>query len=635
MLLAIVEYAERGLTVCKWRDPARCFSTRSRLPAKSLLGVALALAAMTAFLRPPITVAAPLTEIRRVLILNDLGGTSSPGFAEVDQAVVVVLQKSRYQIELYQESLELTLFSDEAAQRRIRQELLRRYSDRKPDLIVAAGTEAFKFLLESHAKFLDKTPIVFCVVLGDVPDQSKSGRHFTGVLGRVHPEDTLKLALHLLPKTKHVVVVGGLGKFDELWESAAKQSFRAYESKLEFTYLTDLTMPSLLDQLNRLPSNTIVYHTAITRDLAGSRFIDSAQSVPLVARAANAPVFVMDDVNLKAGTVGGDLVNWNDDARVATEMAVRILNGEKPEDIPIVASKHAYMFDWRALRRWGIKESELPSGSTVLFRETSVWERTKRIWLSGLLVIIFLAALAVYLQFSRRELKMARDAQLHLSGLLIDSQEKERSRLAAELHDDFSQRLALLSLGLENALDTLPDSAQDAKNQLSELMNLASEVGADLHTVSHHLHSSTLSSLGLAPGVRALCAEFTSLHGIQIDCDCEDVPRTVDPDTAVCLFRIVQEGLQNLKKHSGATKAQVILRKAGDNLFVSVSDEGRGFNAMAIGNNSGLGIRSMQERVRLFKGHFEIHSEPGRGTKIEAWVPLQPLRDPVSTPRSN
>jgi len=252
------------------------------------------------------------------------------------------------------------------------------------------------------------------------------------------------------------------------------------------------------------------------------------------------------------------------------------------------------------------------------------------IWLSGLLVIIFLSALAVYLQFSRKELKMVRDAQLQLSGLLIDAQEKERSRLAAELHDDFSQRLALLALGMENVLDTLPDSAEDAKKQLSELLNSASELGADLHTVSHHLHSSTLSSLGLSPGVRALCVEFTSLHGIQIDCVCEGIPRTVDPDIALCLFRIVQEGLQNLKKHSGATKAQVILRKVRDNLFVSVRDEGRGFNAMEIGNDSGLGIRSMQERVRLFRGRFEVHSEPGRGTKIEAWVPLQPVRDPVS-----
>ena len=105
---------------------------------------------------------------------------------------------------------------------------------------------------------------------------------------------------------------------------------------MDFTYLTDLAMPTLLEQLHHLPSNTIVYHTSITQDAAGERFIDSAQSVPLVVGASNAPVFVMDDVDLRGGTVGGALVNWADDGRLAGEMAVQVLNGKRPEDIPIV-----------------------------------------------------------------------------------------------------------------------------------------------------------------------------------------------------------------------------------------------------------------------------------------------------------
>jgi len=137
-----------------------------------------------------------------------------------------------------------------------------------------------------------------------------------------------------------------------------------------------------------------------------------------------------------------------------------------------------------------------------------------------------------------------------LSGRLIDSQEKERSRLAAELHDDFSQRLALLALGLETASEALPDSPRTAKQQLQELINSASELGADIHTVSHRLHSATLESLGLGPGVSSLCKEFTDRHGIEIDYSADNIPRIVDPDVALCLFRIVQEALQNLRKHS-------------------------------------------------------------------------------------
>jgi signal transduction histidine kinase len=303
-------------------------------------------------------------------------------------------------------------------------------------------------------------------------------------------------------------------------------------------------------------------------------------------------------------------------------MAVRILGGVKPQNIPIVRNDNVYMFDWRALRRWGLSEKNLPVGSTVLYRELSIWERTRSIWITVALIILGLSALAGYLQSSRKELRLARDVQMQLSGRLIDAQEKERSRLAAELHDDFSQRLALLALGLENASEALPDSPRTAKQQLQGLINSASELGADIHTVSHRLHSATLESLGLTPGVSSLCREFTDRHGIDIDFSAENVPRIVDPDVALCLFRIVQEALQNLRKHSGAAKAEVKLIRRADKIFVSVSDQGKGFDISDAKANQGLGVHSMGERARLLRGNFKIYSKPGTGTRVEAAIPL-------------
>ena len=331
---------------------------------------------------------AQLKQTRRVLILNDLGTVSSPDFAEVDQAIFSGLANSPYHIELYQESLQLTFFPDEASQRPFRESIIQKYSERKPDVIIAVGSASLRFIAESRESFVRETPIIFCGVLGELPARLNSKMHFTGVLGRLQPADTLQAALQLLPGTKHVVVVGGMGKFDEGWEAVAQQAFRNFESRLDFTYLTDLTMPVLLERLRHLPSNTIVYHTSISEDAAGERFIDSSQSVPLVASAANAPVFVMDDVDLRAGTVGGDLVNWADDGRVAAEMAVRVLNGKKPEDIPVVMSHHSYIFDWHALERWRIEESNLPAGSIVLNRPPNFWRLYKRYLIAALLVLI-------------------------------------------------------------------------------------------------------------------------------------------------------------------------------------------------------------------------------------------------------
>jgi signal transduction histidine kinase len=561
--------------------------------------------------------------IRRVLLFNDFGYMVSPGIMALDQAIVAALEQSPFQIELYTETLESTLFPDEASQRRIRAWIALKYSDRKPDVIITAGPASLRFMIESHESFFHGTPIIFCGTTEEMVGALKLDPHFTGVWGVAQPEKTLLAALKLQPGTEHVVVVGGRNAFDQYLENLARQSFRKYESNLDFTYLTDLDMPTLLKRLRQLSGHTIIYYTSLMEDAAGSHFIDAAQSVPLVVGAANAPIFVVDDADLRNGTVGGYLISWVGDGQVAAKMAVRVLSGEKPENIPIVRNNNVYMFDWRALRRWGLSEKDLPAGSTVLYRELSIWQRTKSIWISGLVIILGLSALVAYLQFSRKELRLARDAQMQLSGRLIDAQEKERSRLAAELHDDFSQRLALLALGLENASEALPDSPRSAKQQLQELMNSASELGADIHTVSHRLHSATLESLGLEPGISSLCKEFSDRHGIEIDFSADKIPRVVDPNVALCLFRIVQEALQNLRKHSGAARAEVRLIKRADRIFVSVNDQGRGFNMSDMTAHEGLGIRSMEERARLLRGSFEIRSKPGRGTRVEVAIPLR------------
>jgi signal transduction histidine kinase len=563
--------------------------------------------------------------VRRVLIFNDFGAISS-GTALLDQAIATGLEATPYHIELYNENIESTLFPDEASKQRISNWYREKYSGRKLDLIVTVGPNSLRYMLESHSRSFPNIPVVFCAATEEMLHHLKLDPDFTGVFLVAQPENTLLAALKLQPRTRHVFVTGGVGSFDSDAEAFARKSFRKYESKLEFTYLTELDMPSLLERLKHLPGDSIVYHTAMTQDAAGSRFADSSQSVPLIVGAANAPIYVMADVGLGRGTVGGDLISLEADGRTTAAIAVRVLNGTKPQDIPTVKNNNAYMFDWRAMRRWGLNEEDLPPGSTVLFRELSVWERTKWYWIGAMFIILSLSALVIYLQFSRKQLRIAREAQVQLSGLLIDSQEKERSRLAAELHDDFGQRLALLATGLQIAEETLPDSPESAKQELRELFNSAIEIGIDIHTVSHRLHSATLQTLGLVPGIGALCKEFNDWHRIEIDFSSEEIPKGIHSDVALCLFRIVQEALQNLKKHSGVAKAEVRLRRTGNRILVSIRDEGKGFDPRVNGEHS-LGIRSMRERAHLVGGHLTIYSEPGKGTKIEATVPLRLAAD--------
>ncbi len=700
------------------------------------------------FLPPQASSGEATKEVRRVLIINDIGVISSPGFAEIDQAIFTGLKKSPYRIELYDETLNLILFPDRVSQDRFREEIIQKYSTRKPDVIIAAGPESLKFIAKLYDKF-QGTPIIFCTIWSGIPDELRHGIPFTGVVAQLHPEGTLNVALHLLPRTKHVVVVGGVGKFDEGWEAIAKQSFHNYESKLDFTYLFDLTMPALLERLKHLPNDTIVYHTSISQDPAGDLFIDSAQSIPMVASAANAPVFVMDDVDLRGGTVGGDLVNWADDARIAAEIAVRVLNGEKPHDIPVVTSNHDYMFDWGALKRWGIEEKNLPPGSIVLNRQPTGWDSYKGYVIGGISLIILEGLLIgglvwqrarrrkaeaagheseerfrlvansapvliwmsdpdklctyfnqPWLEFTGQPLqsqlgngwaqgvhpedlkswmdtyrgafdrlahfeaqyrlrrndgeyrwvlgtgvprfnpdgsfagyigsciditerKMVEDALESLSGHLIEAQDEERKRIAREIHDDYSQRVALLGVNLEQLAENVGDSSAEASQKVHELLDRVGDLASDLHALSHRLHSSTLESLGLVAGLKAFCVEFSDQQGIQVDFASENVPHGIPGDAALCIFRIAQEALRNVKKHSGADRAVVRLEWAGDRLQLLVSDLGKGFDPSRPSAERGIGIRSMEERLRLLGGQLEIHSLLMEGTRIDARLPFK------------
>ena len=216
------------------------------------------------------------------------------------------------------------------------------------------------------------------------------------------------------------------------------------------------------------------------------------------------------------------------------------------------------------------------------------------------------------------------EERLKLSGRLIRAQEEERSRLARELHDDFSQRLIVLAIDLERTAALISDSPVEATRRIHELRSRVSEIGVDLHSLSHRLHSSSLEILGLVLGVSSFCEEFAERQHIQIDFSHMDVPRNIPPEVELCIFRIVQEGLRNVKRHSAATRAEVRLEATANGLHLSIADEGVGFDMTKRSTRIGLGIRSMQERLRLIGGRVEIRSRPGHGTKVEVWVPLNP-----------
>ena len=152
--------------------------------------------------------------------------------------------------------------------------------------------------------------------------------------------------------------------------------------------------------------------------------------------------------------------------------------------------------------------------------------------------------------------------------------------------------------------------------------HLRSEIAADLHSLSHSLHPSTLENLGLAAGVKVFCREFANQQQMQIHFAHENVPRAIPAEAALCLFRITQEGLRNIKRHSGTNSAEVRLEWVEQQLHLSVTDRGKGFDVNDPSPLKGIGIRSMEERSRSVGGHLAIHSRAMEGTRIDVWLPL-------------
>ncbi len=218
--------------------------------------------------------------------------------------------------------------------------------------------------------------------------------------------------------------------------------------------------------------------------------------------------------------------------------------------------------------------------------------------------------------------KLAEAALSSVSRRLIEAQDQERTRIARELHDDLSQQMALLQIGLEQFENDATEISSQDRQQLHKIAAVALEISSNIRDLSHRLHPTKLDTLGLLPSLSSFCKEIGRQHNLQVHFVHQGVPGPIPREVSLCLFRIVQEALRNVVKHSGATEAKVELVLPGDRIDLCISDFGMGFSLESAKTNGGLGLVSMRERLRLVGGSLSIESEPSRGTRIRASVPL-------------
>jgi PAS domain S-box-containing protein len=222
--------------------------------------------------------------------------------------------------------------------------------------------------------------------------------------------------------------------------------------------------------------------------------------------------------------------------------------------------------------------------------------------------------------------KLAHEAIDKVSGQLIEAQERERRRLARELHDDICQRLATLSLKIEKATRATSKGDVSAADQLNEVRQQCSNLAGDVQALSHELHPSILDNLGLVTAVRSFCREASEHNDVVVEFDSRNVPGSLPSELSLSLFRVVQEALRNAVKYSGQKHFEVRLQEVSGELELEVRDEGVGFDATNRKSGGGLGLVSMAERIHQVNGTFTIDSHPNAGTRIRARVPLTPQK---------
>ncbi|HEY6971430.1 MAG TPA: ATP-binding protein, partial [Candidatus Angelobacter sp.] len=504
--------------------------------------------------------------------------------------------------------------------------LRKKYQDEKFDLIVGAGLPAVTFLLAHGPELWPGTPQIFIVVdsrllPARLPPNTAAIAHDGG------SGATLDLALQLLPNTRRVFYAGGSSPIDKARQSAAAQDFQRFAGKIEFTYLSDLTLADLLDRLGHLPDASIVIYGGMEQDASGHAYIP-ARLCPLIAYGSNAAVFAWYDTFLGSGIVGGSILDFKELGTTTGNLGLRILDRGTASGLPVENWPGHPVVDWRQLERWGISEERLPSGAIVRFRTPSAWERYKWYVLAGLAAIVVLLAIVAALLIEMRKRRKADLAVKDLSGRLIHAREEEQRRIARELHDDISQRLALVVTELDQ-LDGDPTANRSSGSVRGAVQQLR-EIIHDTHNLSRELHSSKLELLGLEAALKDLCGQLARQHGMAIEVIADKIPFSLPENLALCFYRVAQEALHNSVKHSRATRVEVRISVDDGTLRMRIKDYGSGFDPLL--PTSGLGLATMRERLRLVKGSLVVKSNPGGGTEVTAEAGLQsPLQQATSS----
>jgi signal transduction histidine kinase len=545
-------------------------------------------------------------------------------------------------IDIFTEFLDAERFpgSEQAA---IAEEYLRaKYAKRSLDLVIAAGPDALKFLMQRRASLFPGIPLIFGGVAEQTAQALSLPPETVGVIGRYDPEPTVDLALRLQPDARHLFVVTGASKFDRSWEEKARRALHSYEGRLDIRYLSGLPMSELTQELGNLPERSIVLYLSMFQDGAGKDFVPG-DVIEQVAKTANAPVYAVYDLMVGRGVVGGSINSYESLAISMAQLGLRVLAGERPTTSFLAQPTN--IVDWRQMKRWGLRESKLPPGSVVQFREPSLWEAywPQIVFVVALLILQSFLIVAMILQDARRrraerEVALWRQELTHLArvatlGELSGAVAHELNQpLTAILSNAGAARLILEQKGSDfgELQEILADIAADATRGgeiIQHLRTLFSK--AALRSQPLVLNEVVLEALKLVHN------DLVARRVVAVSSLAPELPRVRGDRVQLqqVLLNLIHNACDAMVENAPGERKLVVSTATDENATrISVTDHGTGIREDRLSSlfqpffttksrGLGLGLSICRSIIEAHGGSLWAFNNPGRGATFCVSLP--------------
>jgi signal transduction histidine kinase len=594
---------------------------------------------------PTPTASAQAPSVRNVLTVH-WSSEDFPSIPVVDAAIRdALVSRPDVPVDYYTEYLESDRFPPEEASLALRDYIRRKYRDRRIDVVVAVSEPAMQFVLEHRQALFPDAPVVFSTVSPPAADRS-AGAGLTGVVSRLAFKETLDLALMLHPSTVRVYVVAQAA-LQAL--EGVKAELAGFAQRVKLEYVTERSVDRLIATVEAVPERSLILFVRHSQEEPGHVMYPS-DVARMVVQASPVPVYGISDLYLGTGVVGGVVTRPRGLGTRVGEMVRQILKGTRAQDLPIEQAPAEPAFDWRQLRRWGIAESALPTGSVVEFREVSAWERYRTAISVASSVLVLQSGLIVALMFERRRRRRAEiESRRNLTAMAHLDRRVAMGELATSLAHELNQPLnaILQNAGVAQMLltsNTVPPALGEMAEIISDIRKddlRASEVIRRMRGLlqKRDLEVQSVDLNEVAQETVSLVQSDARARQIQLDMQLADAVSPILGDR-VQLQQVLLNLLMNaadavVKVPPERRRVLVRTSQADGAVRLSVTDSGDGISAEKVsaifepfyttkgeGAGMGMGLAIARNIVEAHAGRMAAENNAGGGATVWFSVPV-------------